>query len=108
MVLFFLFIIVYSTIPDHDMSIYISILTASTDGLPQSRQAEASRSRSLSSHAGPFFPLFCNRWVCRPPDVCCSEKTEKRLATPLVGEQCVDGSELLPASKVFWSSDLRR
>ena len=42
---FFCFIIVpISDRPDHDTIIYMSILTASKDGLPQSRQVEASRS----------------------------------------------------------------
>jgi len=46
--IFFCFSIVYSTIPDH---IYMSILTTSADGLPQSRQVEASHS------------LTTRRWV---------------------------------------------
>jgi len=56
----------------------------------------------LRGLAGRCSCAFCHRWACRPPDVCCSEEIEKRLAAPL-GEQLRDlGVVLAPG----WAREL--
>ena len=56
--------------------------------LPQScEQFLAFPTVPLRGLAGRCFYISCQRCACRPPDICCSEEIEKRLAAPLVGEQ---------------------
>ena len=45
----------------------------------------------------PYCPtLRAASTACRPPEVCCSEEIEKRVAAPLVGEQLRDLVRSLP------------